>query len=332
MTKKVLFLQRALVMTFNYKIDYSLGCMIMLRSKQYMPVMQKKFFSIIVFFFVTFFLISIAEASNKDSGYLIKYRILSKSKEVGGITHRIIPRESGYIIAEASEIKTSGWWGKININSSFVETYDLRGKLLSSKNNILDGKKVYNFTTYLDNDYYQVSYRKLEKITSSELRVMGKLNNLITSDVAFDADSMINFSNSIFSGRTEKSEGGKFYVKEFDTTLTYLPMFLQETFNNNRQLKIRVYDSEELEITYQTVVDLGWEDVYLNGKTYRTRHFRLTEDQEERKKYATHIWIANFSINTGDLNISPRTTKKTFPYIIRLTAQDEDGPIEIIIR
>lgn len=289
------------------------------------------------FIFLLYFQCDVANSSSNSNDlsasqsidkHRMTYDIFSEKKKIGEMTHRIIPTDQGYTIAETSQINISGWWGEINLRSNFIETYDNTGRLLGSDNKIRDGKTTHHLRTHLNHNDYLAFYRKIKNTTKDEQSELNLLDSLINQSASINMDALLNLSHTIFSNRTEKIKSDKFSTNDFDTTSTYLPFFLQKNTKEIIKNKIKLYDPEELKITYQQIEDLGWEEMTLNKESIKTRHFTLTDD----KNPPTHLWIGGFSEFDTESNQSKNRMKESIPYLVRLTAEDKDGPIEIVLK
>lgn len=264
----------------------------------------------------------------------LTYDILTEGKKIGQLTHRIMPTEQGYTIAETSEIKLLGWWGKINIYSNFIETYDNNGGLIISDNKIRDGSTTHNMATRRNENSYLGSYQKVQKTTKNELAILDSLSELIRSNSHVDSEEVHRLFEKLFVNRTQKSQEGSFPTSSFDTTFTYLPFFLQKHAQDGFDAEVTLYDPEELELSTVKITDMGWEILEIKGKPIKTRLFSVNDNENPK----THIWLGNFFIpkkrsSTLD-NKHPNPTLEPpnlIPYLVRLTAEDKDGPIEILL-
>ncbi len=270
--------------------------------------------------------------TNGNKTHKMVYEILTKGKPIGHLTHRVMPVGQGYAIAESSEIKLSGWWGKINIHSTFIDTYNSKGELLTSDNKVRDGSTTHELTTLHEKDGYFASYQKIKKTTKGELIKLNTLSELINRDTYINPETMLSLFQTAFTNRrTQNQEKGSFSKNSFDTTFTYLSFFLQKHTQDGFNKEVTLYDTEELKLSTHTVKDLGWETLELKGKPIKTRHFSLND----KKNPETHIWLSDFSMlkhkqTSGEApsSIFPRT----IPYLVRMTAEDKEGPIEITLK
>ncbi len=264
--------------------------------------------------------------TNDNKTHKMIYEILTKGKPIGHLTHRVIPTEKGYAITESSDIKLSGWWGKIHIHSTFIDTYNNKGELLTSDNKMRDGSTTHELITRRQADNYFASYQKIKKTTKDELTKLNTLSELINKDDYINPEKILRLFQMAFTNRTAKNqEEGSFSKNSFDTTFTYLPFFFQKYAQKDFNKDITLYDTEELKLSTHTVKDLGWETLELKGKPIKTRHFSLND----KKNPETHIWLGDFSTPIGETFIH---AYQTIPYLVRMTAEDKEGPIEILLR
>jgi len=256
-------------------------------------------------------------------GKNLKYSLFSENKKIGNSYHKIERTGKGYIFSEVSDVNVSKWWGKIDITSNFVEVYDSEGKLLNSNNIIMDGKKLYHLRTYLDDNEYFMSYKKMKKITKSEIVKINKLEDSISNE-EIHAGKIEKVYGDIFSERN-RLEKDVFDVDKFDTTFNYLPLYLQENQKENKSM-ISIYSPEDMEIKNRKIIDLGWKEIMLDDVLVHTRHFSLVN----KKSAPINIWIAEY-MEDNKLEIKGKDIEKVVPYLVRLTTRDEYGEVEVIL-
>lgn len=256
---------------------------------------------------------------------LLSYKLSSNGEEVGGAKQRVSLAEDIFI-AESSQIDVSGWWGKIKLKASLVEVYSQARELVSAYNLTRDGKTLYDVSTFYNNGTYRWHYRKIKKASGEELAQFNQLISVIEGDRWFDKASLLSSIKETLRHRTEKKQQGKIGRERFDTTSTFLPFFLDQYGVQKSGTKINVYDTEELKLSEQTLKYLGRETRSVLGTPTEVRHFALSEKKGE----PTNIWLAAMELD--GLSESASTGKAILiPYIVKLTAEDEDGPIEIVL-
>ncbi|MCF6325082.1 MAG: hypothetical protein L3J89_12295 [Gammaproteobacteria bacterium] len=101
--------------------------------------------------------------------------------------------------------------------------------------------------------------------------------------------------------------------KDFDTTFSNLPLFIQAYKGKPLPKKLNILDTEELEIGTVSIRDLGVKTISIGKQKIEARYLALSDN----KSKPLQLWIKE-----DDL----------LRYFVRYTGEDEDGPFEIILK
>lgn len=87
---------------------------------------------------------NISPALAQEPDFLsLRYDTLSEGKDVGDVIFNLSQTEDGYLIVEHNHIKTSGWWGEIDITTVMFEEFQHGVGLIKSDSKTLDDDTAY---------------------------------------------------------------------------------------------------------------------------------------------------------------------------------------------
>lgn len=258
---------------------------------------------------------SISTALAGDSELLVlNYGILSEGNDIGDITLKLIRNNKGHVIAQHRRIKTSGWWGKINISSYRVEQFSADNDLLLADNKIQDGDTTHWIKIEAHQHVLSGSYRIIKGLSAQEKQELADLLVVISSESNAEIERIVSLSGALFADRKIASQDRQFKKNDFDATFNSLAFFIQKSAGKQLPEVLRLLDTENMEIIRQRLDDLGTEVMTIGTKSISTRHIKLSDSSYK----PSHIWIAD----------SPTS----LPFIIRHTGEDEDGEFDVILK
>lgn len=246
----------------------------------------------------------------------LRYDTLSEGKDVGDITLKLSQTEKGYLIVEHNHIKTSGWWGDIDITTVMFEAFRHGIGLIKADSKTVDGVTAYWSKINRHENYFLGEFTEFPKISSREIQQFFELSSVAKKKGVSTATEVFSLSKAIFStcGDSTCTHSVKFAQGSFVTTLNDFPFFIQRNADKPLPRKIRILDSENLEIIHADISDRGVENVSIGTKEIQVRYLILSGSEFK----PSHLWI--------------RTDPASLPYIVRHTGESEDGKFEIILK
>lgn len=254
----------------------------------------------------------------QDDFLMLNYDIFSEGKDVGDMTLKLSKDEEGYIIIEQSHIKASGWWWNLDVTTVLSEEFRQDGVFIRG-----DGKTVVDGSghwTRIDavEDEYRAEYTEIVKTSKAEERQFSTLSFAVAKRVSPNIEEILARSKSIFSDRNIQPHGVKFPKDAFDTTWNNLPFFIRDQGKKDLPSKLRILDSENLEVVQVSLNDLGVEALIVDGRSVHVRSLKIYDGKFD----PTYLWI-----NEGRKGGLTR-----IPHFVRYKGKDEDGEFEIVLK
>jgi hypothetical protein len=268
---------------------------------------------------LTMFVQSSSLASTHEEHFkMLVYDIFFDGKDVGDMTLKLSKDEDRYLIVEQSHIKASGWWWDLNIITVLSEELDQSGVLKESDGKTLGEGSIYwtKISTY--EDWQQVDYTLVDKVTDEDKKQFSELSFAVTGLISNNIEEIVSRSKSMFTGRENHAESAKFSKDTYDTTWNSLPLYIQKHSGKVIPGKLKILDSDNLEIVQVNLEDLGYDSLSVGSNVVQARHLRVSDGK----------------FKPADLWIDERRNGPTssLPYYIRHTGEDEDGTFEIILK
>ncbi len=246
----------------------------------------------------------------------LSYDILSEGDDVGDMTRKLSRTEDGYTIVEHHHIKTSGWWGSIDITTILGEEFQHGVGLIKSDSKTMDDGTVYWSRINLHEDEFWGEFTEISKMSKRETQQFFNLSAAATSRDVFKAADIFALSVALFSIRNDLAQAHriKFVRGSFATTFNDLPFFIQRNAGKPLAKKIQILDPENLEIISVEMTDRGLESILVGSEEIQTRHLIVSNGQFK----PSHLWI---KIDSASL-----------PYIVRHSGEDEEGTFEMTLK
>ncbi len=250
---------------------------------------------------VSLLLGSVVHAQATDSDDYFLYDMFAEGGDIGDARIQFVQQSNGtYIIAEQSHILTSGWWGKLDVRTDYVEEYSKQGQLLNADGKAYDGDTIFWSQVHeVDNEYW-VSLSEVKTISKKEEDAFIGIAVGLASEYIPNVSEVLAIPQLLFSNDAQQSKSYRFAINDFDTSFNHLPFFWA---NNGQTLpdSIWLFNSEDLSITQYTVVRIA-------------DHFRLQPEQGK----PIDIWLSSNIAGT--------------PHFTKVIGEGEDGQFHMTLK
>lgn len=254
------------------------------------------------------------EIKNESRYIVLNYDIYSEGEDVGDVTTKISLQDNRHVIIEQSHIKMSGWWWSIDFITIMSEEFENGNELVKADSKTFDEGVAYWTKIKSQENGVWMQYIKIPETNPEEEKKFAKLAFEIEGKTSANTENILLLSESIFADRHIGGEEGLAPKNSFDTTWNNLPFYIQRMADNRIPGKLKILDTENLEIDVFTVEEIGRETLMIGAEKISTHHLAFSN----AKTSTSHIWI--------------NTDKRSIPCVVRHTGEDEDGPFEIVIK
>ncbi len=246
----------------------------------------------------------------------LRYDILSQEKDVGDVILKLSRTENGYLFIEHNHIKTSGWWGEIDITTVMFEKIEHGVGLIESDSKTLDDDSIYWSRVKRHENGFLGEFMEIPKIDNHRSQQFFKLSSTVKNEDLSKLREIVEYSESMFLTRNNSApvHGVKFAQSSFVTTFNDLPFFIQRNAGRPLAKEIKILDTENLKIIQIHIEDQGLVDVSIGTEKIQARHLVLSGGQFG----PSHLWIS--------------TDPTSLPYVVRHTGKDEEGKFEIVLK
>ena len=203
------------------------------------------------------------------------YDLLVDKKKIGGVSIKTDHLSGGgRKVTQFLQIKTGGFWGKIDIRGTLEETISASGKLQDASNKLRENKKVYWSKLSLSGQEY-LSFRSQMKDEGE--KDMDELKGLAQGVATFlvpEVGDVIEIGTLLLSDDKNAPRNDRLTASSFDTSLVGLPFYWQR---NAFRLpdNLRIFDTQDMVILVARIEDLGTEHLAIGTRQIPSRHYRL---------------------------------------------------------